>query len=165
MTGYTKLNLAQDVEDQAPKFGYSPNLEFRMAAKPLETEQSALSLLRIAPGFRLPFGHSHERQEEIYVLISGTARLKLDDEVLELGRGTRYGSTPTRRGTSRQGPTGPSEGRCLARVRLPRCLTPDLKAEAWHPFGDAGHHCYSTVTVFARLRGWSTLRPRSRAIR
>ena len=24
---------------------------------------------------------------------------------------------------------------------------------------------YSTVTVFARLRGWSTFRPRSRAIR
>jgi quercetin dioxygenase-like cupin family protein len=85
MAGYTKRNLAQDVEDQAPKFGYSPNLEFRMAAKPLETEQSALSLLRIAPGFRLPFGHSHQRQEEIYVLVSGSARLKLDDEVLELG--------------------------------------------------------------------------------
>ena len=48
MAGYTKRNLAHDVEDQAPKFGYSPNLEFRMAAKPLETEQSALSLLRAA---------------------------------------------------------------------------------------------------------------------
>ena len=85
MTGYTNRNLAHDVEDQAPKFGYAPNLEFRMAAGPLETEQSALSLLRIAPGFRMPFGHSHERQEEIYVLISGSARLKLDDDVLELG--------------------------------------------------------------------------------
>jgi quercetin dioxygenase-like cupin family protein len=84
MAGYSKLNLARDVEDQAPKFGMSPSLEFRMAAGPLETEQSALSLLRIAPGFRLPFGHSHERQEEIYVLVGGTAQLKLDDEVLEL---------------------------------------------------------------------------------
>jgi quercetin dioxygenase-like cupin family protein len=84
MTGYTKLNLAHDVEDQAPKSGYSPNLEFRMGAAPLGTEQSAVSLLRIAPEFRMPFGHSHERQEEIYVLISGSAHLKLDDEVLEL---------------------------------------------------------------------------------
>lgn len=84
MAGYTKLNLAREVEDQAPKFGYSPNLEFRMAAGPLNTEQTALSLLRIAPGFRMPFGHSHERQEEIYVLIGGSARLKLDDELLEL---------------------------------------------------------------------------------
>jgi mannose-6-phosphate isomerase-like protein (cupin superfamily) len=32
----------------------------------------------------MPFGHSHERQEEIYVLIGGSARLKLDDELLEL---------------------------------------------------------------------------------
>ena len=81
---YTKLNLKADVEDQAPKFGMSPNLEFRMAAQPLETEKSALSYLRIAPGFRMPFGHSHESQEEIYVLLEGSARLKLDDEVVEL---------------------------------------------------------------------------------
>jgi quercetin dioxygenase-like cupin family protein len=86
MTGYTKLNLKDEVEDQAPKFGFSPNLEFRVAGRPLEATQSALSYLRMAPGFRMPFGHTHARQEEIYVLTDGSARLKLDDEIVELER-------------------------------------------------------------------------------
>jgi quercetin dioxygenase-like cupin family protein len=86
MTGYTKLNLKDDVEDQAPKFGFSPNLEFRVAGGPLEATQSALSYLRMAPGFRMPFGHTHARQEEIYVLTDGSARLKLDGEIVELER-------------------------------------------------------------------------------
>jgi mannose-6-phosphate isomerase-like protein (cupin superfamily) len=85
MGGYTKLNLKKDVEDQAPKFGFSPNLEFWLAGRPLDAEESAISYLRVAPGFRLPFGHSHERQEEIYVLVGGSARVKLDDEIVELG--------------------------------------------------------------------------------
>lgn len=42
MASYTKLNLKVDVEDQAPKFGFSPNLEFRLAGDPLAVEQSAL---------------------------------------------------------------------------------------------------------------------------
>jgi mannose-6-phosphate isomerase-like protein (cupin superfamily) len=84
MAGYTKLNLKDDVEDQAPKFGFSPNLEFRMARDSLESEESAVSYLHVAPDFRLPFGHSHARQEEIYVLVGGRAHLKLDDEIVEL---------------------------------------------------------------------------------
>jgi mannose-6-phosphate isomerase-like protein (cupin superfamily) len=84
MTGYTKLNLKNDVDDQAPKFGFSPNLEFRVAGGPLEATQSALSYLRMAPGFRMPFGHTHGRQEEIYVLTDGSAQLKLDDEIVTL---------------------------------------------------------------------------------
>ena len=84
MTGYTKLNLKEDVEDQAPKFDMSPDLEFRVAREPLETENAAISYLRVAPNFRLPFGHTHGEQEEVYVLVGGSARIKLDDEVLEL---------------------------------------------------------------------------------
>ena len=83
MAGYTKQNL-KEVEDQAPKFGMSPNLEFRMARVPLELENSGVSYLRIAPNFRMPFGHTHKQQEEIYVLVGGAARIKLDDEVVEL---------------------------------------------------------------------------------
>jgi len=84
MAGYTKLNLKQDVEDQAPKFDMSPQLEFRVARDPLETENAAISYLRVAPNFRMPFGHTHSEQEEVYVLVGGSARIKLDDEVLEL---------------------------------------------------------------------------------
>ncbi|HUH22291.1 MAG TPA: hypothetical protein VLZ09_10495, partial [Gaiellaceae bacterium] len=84
MAGYTKLNLKQDVEDQAPNYDMSPQLEFRVAREPLETENAAISYLRVAPNFRLPFGHTHGEQEEVYVLVGGSARIKLDDEVLEL---------------------------------------------------------------------------------
>jgi mannose-6-phosphate isomerase-like protein (cupin superfamily) len=83
--GYTLLNLKSDVEDQAPKFGYSPNLESRFARRALELTSSGLSYFKIAPGFRVPFGHRHGEQEEIYVVLSGGARMKLDDEVVELG--------------------------------------------------------------------------------
>ena len=84
MTAYTKLNLKSEIEDQAPKFGFAPNLEFRMAREQLGSEEAALSYLRIAPNYRLPFGHRHGEQEEIYVLVGGSARLKLGEEVVEL---------------------------------------------------------------------------------
>jgi mannose-6-phosphate isomerase-like protein (cupin superfamily) len=84
MAGYTKLNLKDEVADQAPKFEMSPDLEFRTARVPLELENSGVSYLGLAPNFRVPFGHHHNTQEEVYVLVSGSAKLKLDDEVIEL---------------------------------------------------------------------------------
>jgi mannose-6-phosphate isomerase-like protein (cupin superfamily) len=83
MSGHTVVNL-KEVEDQAPRFGLSPDLEMRMARVPLELEHSGISFQRIAPGFRLPFGHNHKTQEEVYVVLSGSVRVKLEDEVLEL---------------------------------------------------------------------------------
>jgi len=82
-SGYSVVNL-KEVEDMAPKFGYAANLESRFARKALELEQSGLSYFRIAPGFRMPFGHTHETQEEVYVVVTGSARAKLDDEIVEL---------------------------------------------------------------------------------
>jgi mannose-6-phosphate isomerase-like protein (cupin superfamily) len=84
MADYTHLNLKEDVDDQAPKFGLSPELESRMARVPLEMQSAGLSYLRLAPGFRLPFGHKHKQQEEVYVLVSGSARVKIEDEVREM---------------------------------------------------------------------------------
>jgi mannose-6-phosphate isomerase-like protein (cupin superfamily) len=83
VSGYTKVNL-KDVEDQAVRFGLAPHIEARMARVPLELEHSGLSYQRVAPSFRVPFGHRHKRQEEVYVLVSGTARMKLEDEIVEL---------------------------------------------------------------------------------
>ena len=83
MSDYTHLNL-KEVDDQAPNFGLSPDLEFRMARVGLGLEHSGVSYLRIAPGFRLPFGHKHKNQEEVYILVSGNARMKIEDEVREL---------------------------------------------------------------------------------
>jgi mannose-6-phosphate isomerase-like protein (cupin superfamily) len=85
MANYTLVNLTE-VEDMAPKFGFAPNLESRFARKPLGLEQSGLSHYRVAPDFRLPFGHSHSEQEEIYVVLAGSARVKVDDDVIELGK-------------------------------------------------------------------------------
>src|SRR5215210_5810018 len=85
MPDYTVVNL-EDVEDMAPKFGLAPGLQSRFARVPLELERSGLSLYRIAPGFRLPFGHRHGEQEEVYVVVSGSMRMKVDDDVVELRR-------------------------------------------------------------------------------
>jgi mannose-6-phosphate isomerase-like protein (cupin superfamily) len=84
-TAHTVVNL-KEVENMAPKFGLSPGLESRFARVPLELENSGLSYFRVAPDFRPPFGHTHSEQEEIYVVLTGSARLKLDDEVVELNQ-------------------------------------------------------------------------------
>lgn len=86
MAGYTVINLKDDVKDMAPEFGLSPGLESRFARQPLELEQSGLSYFKIGPDFRTPFGHRHGEQEELYLVIGGSARVKLDDDVVELKR-------------------------------------------------------------------------------
>jgi quercetin dioxygenase-like cupin family protein len=84
MADYTLRNLKHDVQDSALDFGFAPNLEARFARTELELANCGLSYQRLAPGFRMPFGHRHKQQEEVYVLVGGSARLKLDDEVVEL---------------------------------------------------------------------------------
>jgi hypothetical protein len=84
MAGYTIKNLKDDVEDMAPKFGFAPNLEARFARDELECEKSGLSYQRYAPNFRTPFGHRHAEQEELYVIVSGSGRMKLGDDLVEL---------------------------------------------------------------------------------
>jgi uncharacterized cupin superfamily protein len=84
MADFTIVNL-KDVEDSAVAFGLSPGLEARFASGALELTQLGASYQRLAPGFRIPFGHHHAEQEELYVVLSGSARLRLDDEVRELG--------------------------------------------------------------------------------
>jgi mannose-6-phosphate isomerase-like protein (cupin superfamily) len=68
------------------KFGLSPDLEARFARDALELENSGLSYQRLAPSYRAPFGHKHGEQEELYVVLGGGGRVKLDDEIVELRR-------------------------------------------------------------------------------
>ena len=84
MAGYTIKNLKEDVEDKAPTFGLSPGLEARFATDELAFENAGLAYERLAPNFRVPFGHKQNEQEEVYVLVSGSGRVKLDDEIVEL---------------------------------------------------------------------------------
>ena len=85
MAPYTKLNFKDDIEDSAVRFGHSPEMEARFGRGPLELEQCGASYLRFAPGFRAPFGHSHAVQEEVYVVFEGSGRLKLGDDVIDIG--------------------------------------------------------------------------------
>jgi mannose-6-phosphate isomerase-like protein (cupin superfamily) len=83
LANYTKVNLRQ-VDDQGPNLGLAPSMELRMARVALELENSGVSYLRVEPNFRVPYGHKHKRQEEIYVVVSGGGQMKLDDDVVEL---------------------------------------------------------------------------------
>ena len=82
---YTHMKLT-DVEDSAPKFGYGELQEARFATGDLQAEQTGVSFHRVRPGKRQGFAHRHENAEEVYVVLSGSGRVKLDDEILELER-------------------------------------------------------------------------------
>jgi mannose-6-phosphate isomerase-like protein (cupin superfamily) len=83
-TKYTVLNL-HEVDNQGTNFGIDENdYVFRMARVPLGCENSGVSYSRMRAGYRQPFGHKHKRQEEIYIVVSGGGRIKLDDDVVEL---------------------------------------------------------------------------------
>jgi mannose-6-phosphate isomerase-like protein (cupin superfamily) len=80
---YTIKNL-KEVEDSAVKFGLSETQEARFAMKGLDAEQTGLAHLVVKPGKALAFAHKHEKAEEIYVVLAGTGRVKLDDEIVEV---------------------------------------------------------------------------------
>jgi quercetin dioxygenase-like cupin family protein len=84
MAAYTRVNLKSDVKDMAPQFGME-GIESHFARTNLELENSGVSYFRLDPGYRAPFGHTHSEQEEVYVILSGSARVAVGDEVVELG--------------------------------------------------------------------------------
>ena len=81
---FTLRNLEADVEDVGSNFDGVPDLEFRLATQALGLEQSGLCLQRVPAGHRFPYGHTHRTQEEVYVVVRGSGRMKLDDEIVEL---------------------------------------------------------------------------------
>jgi mannose-6-phosphate isomerase-like protein (cupin superfamily) len=83
MSAYTVKNL-KEIEDAAVKGGFSPDVEARFARNPLGCETVGLSYQRLAPNVRQAFGHKHDRQEEVYVLLGGSARVKIEDDVVDL---------------------------------------------------------------------------------
>jgi quercetin dioxygenase-like cupin family protein len=109
---FTHRNLKEDLEDVGSNFDGPPDLEFRLATDALELEQSGLSYQSVPPGYRFPYGHTHETQEEVYVVVRGSGRMKLDGEIVELRewdavrvppgtwRATRQGQTASRSSSS-----------------------------------------------------------------
>jgi len=86
MSAYTLVNLKDDVENMSERFGLAPDLEARFGRTPLGLEGGGFSYQRLAPNFRAPTGHRHKAQEEVYVVLSGSGRAKLDGETRDLRR-------------------------------------------------------------------------------
>jgi uncharacterized cupin superfamily protein len=84
MSDYTIKNL-REIEDKAPEFGFSEHQEARFGAGALGAERTGVLYLRVKPGKRQAFAHRHDEAEEVYVILAGTGRLKLDDEILDVG--------------------------------------------------------------------------------
>jgi len=81
---FTLRNLKADLEDIGSRFDGAVDLEFRSATGALELQESGLGYQRVPPGYRFPFGHTHKKQEEVYVVLRGSGRMKLDEEVVEV---------------------------------------------------------------------------------
>lgn len=80
---YSIKNLRQ-VEDSAPKHGFSEVGEARFPRTDLRAETTGLAYHVLRPNKRQAFAHKHDEAEEIYVVLSGSGRIKLDDDVVEL---------------------------------------------------------------------------------
>ena len=59
-------------------------MRWKMARDALGSPELGVSRFTYEPGARMPFGHRHREQEEAYVVVAGSGRAKLDDEVIEL---------------------------------------------------------------------------------
>lgn len=81
---YTIQTLT-DTEDSAAKFGFGELGAARFATEDLAAEQTGVSHHHLRPGKRQAFGHRHERAEEVYLVLSGAGRVKLGDEIEEIG--------------------------------------------------------------------------------
>jgi mannose-6-phosphate isomerase-like protein (cupin superfamily) len=80
MSDYTITNL-KEIDDSAAD---TPGVEARFGRKHLDSEHLGVSYFRYGPGFRSRIGHSHREQEEAYVVVSGSGRIRLNDEIVEL---------------------------------------------------------------------------------
>jgi len=85
MSDYTVNNLKR-VKDSAVEFGMAPELEARFARETLECERTGLSYQRLAPDARMKFAHRHGQDEEVYVIVSGAGKARLDDDEVDIGQ-------------------------------------------------------------------------------
>jgi len=83
MSDYTIVNLG-DVENVAPKFQMPEGMDVRFPKRHLDCTVGGVGVEKLPSGVRTPFGHTHSKQEEIYVIAEGSGRIKLDDEVHDL---------------------------------------------------------------------------------
>jgi quercetin dioxygenase-like cupin family protein len=80
---YTIKNLTE-TKDSAPQFGLEDMGEAHFAREELGAEATGLAYQVLRPGKRQPFGHKHDKAEEVYVVLAGSGRVRLDDEIVEI---------------------------------------------------------------------------------
>ena len=79
MPDWTKKNFA-DITDRSP----DETMTWRLSRGDVRSEQVGVSRFTYAPGARMPFGHRHREQEEVYVIVGGAGRMRLDDEIVDV---------------------------------------------------------------------------------
>src|SRR3984957_18279988 len=84
MSEYTKINVGA-VEDLAPQYGRDEVCEARCPPWALGASQIGMAHYTLKPGQRLPFGHRHAEDEEVYLVQSGAGRFKIGDDVFAVG--------------------------------------------------------------------------------
>jgi mannose-6-phosphate isomerase-like protein (cupin superfamily) len=106
VAGYTVQQL-KEVENQGVRFGLDEkDFEIRMARVPLNCEHCGISYERLGPGWRTPHGHNHKQQEEIFILVNGSARMRLGDDVVDLEPWTAVRIAPETMRALEGGPNG-----------------------------------------------------------
>ena len=83
-TSHTVTNL-DDAEDVAPKYGLGEMGQSRFLRRDLGADGIGLANYRMNPGQRISFGHDHGESEEIYVVLAGSGRFKIEDETVDVG--------------------------------------------------------------------------------
>ena len=81
MADFTLKNLKQLDNALAER---TSEVEARFARDQLNSEHLGVSYFHYSPNFRSPFGHRHREQEEAYVVVGGSGRVRLEDEIVEL---------------------------------------------------------------------------------
>jgi uncharacterized cupin superfamily protein len=103
MSAYTIKNL-MDIEDSTG--GRAPGVQARFARSHIDSRDLGVTYMRYEPGVRSPMGHSHREQEELYVVVSGSGRMKLDDDVRDLRQWDVVRVAPTTVRALEAGPEG-----------------------------------------------------------
>lgn len=80
MPGWAKANFT---EIEGRNIGDS-TVHAVFSRRELDSPELGVSRFTFPPGERFPFAHRHREQHESYVVISGSGRMKLDDEIVEL---------------------------------------------------------------------------------
>ncbi len=103
MGDYTKVNIKEELDNSAEQYGLE-GFEARFARKAMGLEQFGFSYQKFGPSWRQPFGHVHREQEELYLVINGSGRAKVDDDIVEL---RQWDALRVPAGATRQFESGP----------------------------------------------------------